>query len=40
LPIFTAAAALLVGQKSVKDILPPRALPQRQTSDNALVPYL
>jgi hypothetical protein len=38
--MFAAAAALLVGQRSMKDILPPRALPQRQTSGNALVPYL
>jgi len=30
LPIFVAAAALLVGQRSMKDILPPRALPPRR----------
>ena len=29
LPIFAAAAALLVGQRSMKDILPPRALPHK-----------
>jgi len=38
--IFAAAAALLVGQRSMKDILPPRALPQRQISSNAPVSYL
>jgi hypothetical protein len=38
LPIFAAAAALLVGQRSIKDILPPRALPQRQIFSNAPVP--
>ena len=38
--IFAAAAALLVGQRSMKDILPPRALPQRQIFSNAPVPYL
>ena len=38
--IFGAAAALLVGQRSVKDILPPRALQQRQISCNAPVAYL
>jgi hypothetical protein len=31
---------LLVGQRSIKDILPPCILPQRQISGNALVPYL
>jgi len=31
---------LLVGQRSMKDILPPRALPKRKISGNALVPYL
>jgi hypothetical protein len=40
LPIFAAAAALLLGQRSIKDILPHRALPQRQISGNAFVPYL
>jgi len=40
LPIFAAAAALLVGQRSMKDILSPRALPQRQIAGNAPVPYL
>jgi hypothetical protein len=30
LPIFVAAAALLVGQGSMKDILPPHGLPQRR----------
>ena len=40
LPIFAAAAALLVGRRSVKDILPPRALQQRQISGNAPVSYL
>ena len=40
LQIFGAAAALLVGQRSTKDILSPRALLQRQISDNAPVPYL
>jgi len=39
LPIFDAAAALLVGQRSMKDILPPRALPHHQISGNAPVPY-
>jgi hypothetical protein len=29
---------LLVAQRSIKDILPPRALPQRQISSNAPVP--
>ena len=37
---FAAAAALLVGQRSIKDILPPRALQQRQIRRNAPVPYL
>ena len=27
--IFAAAAALVVGQRSMKDVFPPRALPQR-----------
>ena len=43
LPIFDAAAALLVGPAvagSIKDILPPRALQQRQISGNAPVSYL
>jgi hypothetical protein len=40
LPIFAAAAALLVGQRSMKDIFPSHALPRRQISGNALVPYL
>jgi hypothetical protein len=40
LPIFAAAAALLVGQRSIEDILSPRALPQQQISGNAPVPYL
>jgi hypothetical protein len=39
LPIFAAAAALLVGRRSIKDILPPRALQHRQTSGNAPVPH-
>jgi len=38
--IFGAAAALLVGQRSMKDIFPPRALRQRQISSNAPVLYL
>jgi hypothetical protein len=38
--MFGAAAALLVGQRSIKDIVPPRALLQRQISSNAPVPYL
>jgi hypothetical protein len=40
LPIFGAAAALLVGQRSMKDILPPRALLHREISGNASVAYL
>jgi hypothetical protein len=40
LPLFGAAAALLVDQRSMKDILPPRALPQPQISSNAPLPYL
>jgi hypothetical protein len=40
LPIFAAAAALLVDQRSMKDILPSYALPRRQISGNAFVPYL
>jgi len=40
LPIFGAVAALLVGQRSLKDILPPRALRQHQISGNAPLPYL
>jgi len=40
LPIFAAAASLLVGQRCMKDILPPRALPLRQISGNAPVSYL
>jgi hypothetical protein len=39
LPIFAAAAALLVGRRSIKDILPPRAWQHRQTSANAPVPH-
>ncbi len=39
LPIFATAAALLVGRRSIKDILPPRALQHRQISGNAPVPY-
>ena len=35
LPIFGAAAALLVGRRSMEDILPPRAFQQRQISGNA-----
>jgi len=40
LRVFAAAAALLVGQRSMKDILPPRALQQRQIHRNAPVAYL
>jgi hypothetical protein len=40
LPIFAAAAALLVGHRSMKDIFPPRALLQQQISGNAPDPYL
>jgi hypothetical protein len=40
LPIFAAAAALLVGERSMKDILPPRALLRHQISGNAPVLYL
>src|SRR5205807_8683932 len=36
--IFDAAAALLVGHRTIKDILPPLALLQRQISSNAPVP--
>ena len=39
LPIFAAAAALLVGRRSIKDILSPRALQHHQFSGNASVPY-
>src|SRR6516162_7649592 len=39
LPIFGAAAALLVGRRSIKDILTPRALQHRQISGNAPVPH-
>src|SRR5579862_4139377 len=39
LPIFGAAAALLVGRRSIKDILPPRALQQHKISGNAPIPY-
>jgi hypothetical protein len=39
LPIFAAAAALLVGPRSMKDILPPRAWQHHQISGNASVPY-
>jgi hypothetical protein len=39
LPVFAAAAALLVSRRSIKDILPPRALQQQQISSNAPVPY-
>src|ERR1700730_5843364 len=35
---FGAAAALLVGQRSMTDILPPHALPQHQISSNAPLP--
>jgi hypothetical protein len=38
--IFDAAAALVVGQRSTKDILPLRALLHRQIYSNAPVPYL
>src|SRR6516165_577741 len=34
------AGLTLVGQRSIKDILPPRALPQRQIFGNAPVSYL
>jgi len=40
LPIFDAAAALLVGRRSIKDILSPRALQQRQIFGTAPVSYL
>jgi hypothetical protein len=40
LPIFVTAAALLVDLRSMKDILPPCALPQRQISGNAPISYL
>ncbi len=40
LPIFAAAAALLVSRRSIKDILLPRASQQRQISGNAPVSYL
>jgi hypothetical protein len=40
LPIFAAAAALLVGRRSMKDILTPRVLHQHQISGNAPVSYL
>jgi len=40
LPILDAAAALLVGGRSIKDILSPRALQQRQIFGNAPVSYL
>jgi len=40
LPIFATAPALLVGQRSMKDILAPRALLRRQIFSNAPVPYL
>jgi hypothetical protein len=39
LPIFAAAAALLVGRRSMKDILLPRAWQHRQTSGNAPLPH-
>ncbi len=39
LPIFAAAAALLVSRISIKDILLPRALQHRQISGNAPVPH-
>jgi hypothetical protein len=39
LPIFAAAAALLVGRRYIKDILPPRAWQHRQTSGNAPLPH-
>jgi hypothetical protein len=40
LPIFGAAAALLAGRRSMKDILPRRASQHRQISGNAPVPHL
>jgi len=40
LQIFGAGAALLVGHRSSKVLLPPRALPQPQISRNAPVPHL
>jgi len=40
LPVFGPAAALLVGQRSTKDILPPRALPPGQIPGNAPLPHL
>ena len=40
LQIFGTVAALFVGRRSRKDILPPHALRQRQISGNAPVPYL
>jgi hypothetical protein len=40
LRILAAVAALLVGQRSMKDILPPRDLLHRQISGNAPVLYL
>src|SRR5436190_340246 len=40
LPSFDPAAALLVGRRSTRDILPPRALPPGQISGNAPVPHL
>src|SRR5579872_500903 len=40
LPVFGPAAALLVGRRSTRDILPPRALPPGQIPGNTLVPHL
>ena len=40
LQIFGAVAAWFVGRRSLKDILLPHALHQRQISSNAPVPYL
>jgi len=40
LQIFGAVAALFFGRRSMKDILPPHALRQRQISCNAPVTYL
>ena len=40
LPVFGPAAALLIGRRSTRDILPPRALPSGQIPGNAPVPHL
>ena len=40
LRIFDAAAALLVPQISIKDVLAPRAMPHRQIFSNAPVAYV